>query len=219
MKECPQCHQFFPLTEEYFYKSKSRKSGFHPWCKQCVKESNKNYQRNMSDVQRRMMYDKKAEWRKNKLLNDREFRGKTNEYKKQQYLRFKEKCKNDTELREKRNERNRGYTKKWVEKLKTENPKKYEEYKRKWREKAEKQREQNPNYARDYYQKNKARLQEKSRNYQQEQRNKIKIDNNFSELEIALLKELYPRRKSDIPALLKFHSKESIERKANEMVI
>lgn len=37
-RECKKCLEVFPLTLEYFYKSKNSKGGFNTSCKDCVKE-------------------------------------------------------------------------------------------------------------------------------------------------------------------------------------
>lgn len=36
-KNCPRCKNKYPLTEEHFYTSNSKKSGFRPYCIECAK--------------------------------------------------------------------------------------------------------------------------------------------------------------------------------------
>ena len=39
---CPQCKQWLPLHANFFYKNKTRKSGFTNQCKDCINERNRN---------------------------------------------------------------------------------------------------------------------------------------------------------------------------------
>lgn len=43
MVRCSDCWGEYPLTDKYFYKNSSRKTGFSHICKKCDKERNKKY--------------------------------------------------------------------------------------------------------------------------------------------------------------------------------
>lgn len=42
-KRCPGCKQEYPATKKYFYKNKTKKDGLSYCCKQCQKQSHKQY--------------------------------------------------------------------------------------------------------------------------------------------------------------------------------
>ena len=42
-QKCLDCKEYFPLTAEYWYKDKRRKSGFNSLCKKCKNKRDKKY--------------------------------------------------------------------------------------------------------------------------------------------------------------------------------
>ena len=84
-KICSKCKKIKPLTE--FIKRKDRKFGYNSWCKQCHKERriiyyNKIYKPNK---------DKFNKKQRDKYKNNLTYRKKQLEYKKQDYLKHKDK--------------------------------------------------------------------------------------------------------------------------------
>lgn len=43
VKPCSKCKQVFPATVEFFGVRKDRDSGLHSWCRECLREKNRNY--------------------------------------------------------------------------------------------------------------------------------------------------------------------------------
>lgn len=60
---CSKCKKELPMTEEYFYKDKSKKTGFGSSCKECIKQYNKENQAHANELRRlkrRLDNEKKA---------------------------------------------------------------------------------------------------------------------------------------------------------------
>lgn len=70
-KICSKCKKVLPLTGEYFYYRKDRKSGFYFECKECKKEKNKEY--------RKINSQKIKEWRENNKEISKKYREKNRE--------------------------------------------------------------------------------------------------------------------------------------------
>lgn len=64
LKRCPTCGREFPVTAEYFTRSKQTKSGFYPTCKECkAADGRKRYAENPEHRQR--ILDRTSEYQKN----------------------------------------------------------------------------------------------------------------------------------------------------------
>ena len=44
-RKCSRCHEEFPLTADYFPVHEDSHKGFYYYCKKCLREYNRNYQR------------------------------------------------------------------------------------------------------------------------------------------------------------------------------
>jgi hypothetical protein len=93
LKKCSKCKIEYPLTQEYFHKSKKEKSGFKCDCKKCRnKESKERY----SEVSKDESYNKKVyqarkengylEKNKEKLKDDNKEYYKKNKEKRNKYM-------------------------------------------------------------------------------------------------------------------------------------
>lgn len=65
-KICTRCKSELPATAEFFYRNKKGKFGLHSWCKECLREHNKNYYRENKDwysEHNKNYYEQNKDWR------------------------------------------------------------------------------------------------------------------------------------------------------------
>lgn len=55
-KVCTKCLGSFPAASEYFYRSKTGKEGLHSQCKQCMRQSRKEYKNSVQGKETRKKY-------------------------------------------------------------------------------------------------------------------------------------------------------------------
>jgi len=90
IKTCSKCKNEFPLTEEYFVKTKGYKDGFHSYCKRCKKKYSKQwYKKNIDYVKEcnkqwnidnpQKARERKKHWSE---LNEKNYPGFLKEYRK-----------------------------------------------------------------------------------------------------------------------------------------
>ncbi|KKN17951.1 hypothetical protein LCGC14_0960590 [marine sediment metagenome] len=59
MKTCPGCKQKFPVTAEYFYTDRNRKTGLTPRCKGCLRKQTSTYAKSDRGRRKRKQYNSK----------------------------------------------------------------------------------------------------------------------------------------------------------------
>ncbi len=186
-KQCSKCKEWFPLTPEFWYKSKITKDGYHGWCKQCNRENACQWAKDHPEKNR----EKSKQWYKNHpekaKEQSRQWHKDNPEKVKETQARFRQN--HPDRLREiKQNwaknhpENGRKQSKRYAEK----HPEKGRERIKKWRaENGDKIKE----YSKRKYHENLAKSREKSRIHANLRRTKIQINGGeFTEIEIEALR-------------------------------
>lgn len=108
MYKCSTCKKEFPLTREYFYRDKSRKTGFDSRCKKCKREY---------DAKLHEMYKDKRNEKSRKYYQENKEQFKT--YRKKYYQNNKEKSKEKNyKWREENPEKVKAITQRYLKKRK-----------------------------------------------------------------------------------------------------
>jgi len=79
MKICTKCKEELPATVEYFYKDKRRKDGLRCWCKECVKEYQKENREQILEYQKERYQENREQILKKNKENSKEYREKNRE--------------------------------------------------------------------------------------------------------------------------------------------
>lgn len=147
MKVCSKCKEEKEFIE--FGKNNSRKDGFHPYCKSCVKDYFQNNKERINE--NRKEYGK--EYSKKNCEKIKEYQ---KEYRKNNIERIKKQTK---EYRKNNKENSKEYQKEW----RINNKEKSKEYREANKEKANKS-------SKEYRENNKEHIKEQKKNYQKERR-------------------------------------------------
>lgn len=168
-KVCSKCKETKSI--ECFGNSSSTKDGLHAWCKECVKNHNKNYRaKNREEIK-----ESKKRYRE-------EHKERISEHEREYYQKNKEKIKQKSKNYRKENreyvkEYNKKYHEENKEKLKELMKRYHEENKEKLNKKKKQYREENKEkileYSKTYYEENKEKISKYNKKYREENRGKV----------------------------------------------